>query len=331
MTTSTLVLSVLSTIYLFCANLKLLKLFTIKIDILIRHILISINLWLAFTLKCQTVHTTFIVLISQGMACSVDGTNEVLLNSGDHLDHTEYVILKDSNSFLALMSNKGSIHEFKKGKYSLKDLGEVQAGGSNHQINYDTIRNFLKPFQNNSIGVSLCPPYIRTEYPRNKTVSVFRGKITINWNCHYPKKSDSTMNISILDIFDEVLFETKIKNKQSIELDLSTFKQSKEFDENKYGILLIDSSSHLNASLKIGIQILDSLNNDKTIYDYLKNVKSALALPSTNATNNFLMACLLDKNGFYFEALPFYEKAISIAPHVQLFREGLLFLKFGQR
>lgn len=298
---------------------------------MIRHIFILINLLLAFTLKCQTSKPLFTVLLSQGYTYLIEGTTERLLNSGDKLELNGNIILKDSNSFLALISNGGTIYEFKKGKYSFKDIEKVQNSGSDNLINYDTLKDFLKPFQNNFIGASSCPPHIRTKYPMNKTVSVFREKITINWNYHYPKYSDSTMTISLLDLFDEVLFKCKIKNKQSIELDLSHIKQNIELDENKYGILLIDSSSHLEASLKIGIQILDSLNKDKTLYEFIKNAKSALVLPSTNATNNFLMACILDKNGFYFEALPYYEKAISIAPNVQLFKEGLLYLKFGQR
>lgn len=237
--------------------------------------------------------------------------------TGVQIFEEDKIIITGNQSYLGLVTEEGRTLELKKGGvYSVKELKEIlgQAKDSNLAEKYMQflINDMAKVDESTSANMELTgsvsrskPDPISLFYP--KSSKILNLNATLSWVSKAPSPE---YEVTVSNMFDEVVMK-QASEQEMVNLDLSAL--SFEAEEAYKIYVSTKGSKSKEKSNEISIVYPTDDEFEKVNKDLDVLMKGNL---SDSALDNLVIGKYLEENGYYLNAIHYFEKAIELEPGV---------------
>ena len=235
--------------------------------------------------------------------------------TGVQIFEEDKIIITGNQSYLGLVTEEGRTLELKKGGvYSVKELKEIlgQVKDSNLAEKYMQflINDMAKVDESTSANMELTgsvsrskPAPIALFYP--KSSKILNSNATLSW---VSKSASEEYEVTVSNMFDEVVLK-QTSEQEMANLDLSTL----NFEAEEAFKIYVNSKGSKEKSNEISVVYPTDDEFTKVNKDLEVLMKGDL---SNSALDNLVVGKYLEENGYYLNAVHYFEKAIELEPGV---------------
>lgn len=286
------------------------------------------------TISAFAAETSYRVLAATGTCMAQRGANPdeyVRVITGLEIYPNDKIIITGSSSYISLVSADGRMIELEKGGvYHVKTLLSNSSGESpflaKHYVdiltqNTMSVMDSVNRYESYITSTQRSSTSTKIKMSGPQATKIQHQKTNFTW---VSAQEISNFNVSIKDIYGEEVFtESTQSNNLTIDFNLV-----KLLPGQVYSLSVVDQNNTSNSSESISIRVpsRSELAKFETELELLTS-----EIPQNKAVSDMVLATYCEENGLFYNAITYYQNAISLQPNVVEYSNAydLLLYKLG--